>query len=313
MSSAMQMEALQQQWDNTSASIEALQQEDKRIKKHTSRLQQQTEVRGQGMRCCSCFAQLESAVKIHIYMTPACMRTCLSLWQRLHNTNLLSSGGNQHLLLGLLMSASMHRCPQELQQASQASAGNTAALQEVQQEVAALSQAQQQLQAMQDACSSSASSAGRRLQEVGQQVQQLDVRLAGQAADLTGLAESVLGCLAAARAQAAAAAEAAAQTPSSYLSTLLGPAVPPAVLGINSSGGGSKQMPWRAWVSVAAALAGCVERTPGVEWGMRRNRQQRATPCGPCLCWFWHPALGFNCCRAVGQQAWATGCMAVLS
>lgn len=40
-----QMEALQQQWDNTSAAMEALQQEDKRCRKHIGRLQQQTEVR----------------------------------------------------------------------------------------------------------------------------------------------------------------------------------------------------------------------------------------------------------------------------
>jgi hypothetical protein len=40
----MQMEALQQQWDNTSSALEALQQEDKRCKKHIGRLQQQTEV-----------------------------------------------------------------------------------------------------------------------------------------------------------------------------------------------------------------------------------------------------------------------------
>lgn len=41
---AMQMEALQQQWDNTSSALEALQQEDKRCKKHIGRLQQQAEV-----------------------------------------------------------------------------------------------------------------------------------------------------------------------------------------------------------------------------------------------------------------------------
>lgn len=39
------MEALQQQWDNTSAAIEGLQQEDRRFKKHISRLQQQAEVK----------------------------------------------------------------------------------------------------------------------------------------------------------------------------------------------------------------------------------------------------------------------------
>jgi hypothetical protein len=40
-----QMEALQQQWDNTSAAMEALQQENKRSRKHIGRLQQQAEVR----------------------------------------------------------------------------------------------------------------------------------------------------------------------------------------------------------------------------------------------------------------------------
>jgi hypothetical protein len=38
------MEALQQQWDNTSAAMEALQQADKRNRKHIGRLQQQAEV-----------------------------------------------------------------------------------------------------------------------------------------------------------------------------------------------------------------------------------------------------------------------------
>lgn len=38
------MEALQQQWDNTSAALEALQQADKRNRKHIGRLQQQAEV-----------------------------------------------------------------------------------------------------------------------------------------------------------------------------------------------------------------------------------------------------------------------------
>lgn len=38
------MEALQQQWDNTSAALQALQAEDKRCKKQVARLQQQAEV-----------------------------------------------------------------------------------------------------------------------------------------------------------------------------------------------------------------------------------------------------------------------------
>lgn len=38
------MEALQQQWDNTTAAMEVLQQEDKRVRKHVARLQQQSEV-----------------------------------------------------------------------------------------------------------------------------------------------------------------------------------------------------------------------------------------------------------------------------
>lgn len=39
------MEALQQQWENTSSAIEGLQAEDKRIKKHVVRVQHQNEVR----------------------------------------------------------------------------------------------------------------------------------------------------------------------------------------------------------------------------------------------------------------------------
>lgn len=48
-----QMEALQQQWDNTSAAMEALQQEDKRCRKHIGRLQQQTEVRNTMPAACT--------------------------------------------------------------------------------------------------------------------------------------------------------------------------------------------------------------------------------------------------------------------
>lgn len=43
------MEALQQQWDNTSAALEALQQADKRTRKHIGRLQQQAEVSYQSL------------------------------------------------------------------------------------------------------------------------------------------------------------------------------------------------------------------------------------------------------------------------
>jgi hypothetical protein len=39
------MEALQQQWDNTSSAMEGMAAEDKRLKKHLARLQNQTEVR----------------------------------------------------------------------------------------------------------------------------------------------------------------------------------------------------------------------------------------------------------------------------
>ena len=39
------MEALQQQWDNTSSAMEGMAAEDKRLKKHLARLQSQTEVR----------------------------------------------------------------------------------------------------------------------------------------------------------------------------------------------------------------------------------------------------------------------------
>jgi hypothetical protein len=49
----MQMEALQQQWDNTSSALEVLQQEDKRCKKHIGRLQQQAEVRCSAVFACS--------------------------------------------------------------------------------------------------------------------------------------------------------------------------------------------------------------------------------------------------------------------
>jgi hypothetical protein len=38
------MEALQQQWDNTSAAMEGMAADDKRLKKHVARLQNQTEV-----------------------------------------------------------------------------------------------------------------------------------------------------------------------------------------------------------------------------------------------------------------------------
>ena len=38
------MEALQQQWDHTTAAMLVLQQEDKRLKKMVARLQQQSEV-----------------------------------------------------------------------------------------------------------------------------------------------------------------------------------------------------------------------------------------------------------------------------
>lgn len=39
------MEALQQQWENTSSAMDGLQAEDKRIKKHVVRLQDRVEVR----------------------------------------------------------------------------------------------------------------------------------------------------------------------------------------------------------------------------------------------------------------------------
>jgi hypothetical protein len=106
-----------------------------------------------------------------------------------------------------------------------------------------VAQLQQQLQAQQENCHSSSTASSKKLQEVTQQLQQLDARVAGQTSDLTGLAEAVLGCLSAARSHAAASA-ASAQTPTSYLSNLLGPAVPP-VAGVAPS----KQLSWGAWVS----------------------------------------------------------------
>lgn len=151
---------------------------------------------------------------------------------------------------------------QDLQRASQESAGNNAALQQLQQELQDLAHTQQQLQAQQDICSSSASTSGKKLQEVTQQLQQLDARLAGQTADLTGLAESVLGCLAAARQHAAVVAAAAAtQPPSSYLSNLLGPAVPPP-----ATTAATKQLPLGAWVSIV--LVGLAYVTGGTVIGV---------------------------------------------
>jgi hypothetical protein len=136
---------------------------------------------------------------------------------------------------------------QELQRASQDSAVNAASMQQMQQDLAQLAQSQQKLQAQQDACHSSTSSSSRKLQEVSQQLQQLGMGLTAQSSDLTGLAESVLSCLAAARAHAAAAAASASQPASSYLSNLLGPAAQPA-----AAVSANKQLPWGAWVSAAA-------------------------------------------------------------
>lgn len=138
---------------------------------------------------------------------------------------------------------------QELQQASQEAAGAAVALRQLGQELQDVSKQQQQLQAQQEICSSSHHSSGKKLREVTQQLQQLDARLANQTADLTGLAESVLGCLSAARAHAAAAVAAAAATPqlpNSYLSNLLGPAGPAAA---TAAAPASKQLQWGAWVS----------------------------------------------------------------
>jgi hypothetical protein len=142
---------------------------------------------------------------------------------------------------------------QDLQRASQESASNAVVLQQIQQELLEVVQSQQQLQAQQEICHSSSSASSKKLQEVTQQLQQLDARLAGQTSDLTGLAESVLGCLSAARSHAASAAAAAStQTPSSYLSNLLGPAVPPGAAVAN------KQLPWGAWVSADSCVSACM-------------------------------------------------------
>lgn len=141
-------------------------------------------------------------------------------------------------------------CVQELQQAGLEASAAAAVLRQLGQELQDVSKQQQQLQAQQEICSSSHHTSSKKLREVTQQLQQLDARLAGQSADVTGLAESVLGCLSAARAHAAAAVAAAAaaapQPPTSYLSNLLGPAVPPAAA---SAAPASKPLQWGAWVS----------------------------------------------------------------
>jgi len=128
---------------------------------------------------------------------------------------------------------------QEMQQASQQAWASVQ--QQLQNDLQELSLAQQQLSARQEAFSTQSSTTGKRLQEVGQHIQQLDARLGAHATDMTGLAESVLGCLSAARVHAAAAS----QAPSSYLSNLLGPATPPTAVGTG------KQLPWGAWVSLS--------------------------------------------------------------
>lgn len=153
---------------------------------------------------------------------------------------------------------------EELQNACRTTAATATAVDQLQQEVQDLAQSQQQLRAQTDVCHSSASSSSRKLQEVAQQLQQLDDRVAGQTSDLTGLAEAVLGCLGAARQHAAAAAAAAAtQPPSSYLSNLLGPAVPPAPPVAPAA---SKQQ-WAAWDEQLMQVDGLVARL---------RRQQRA-------------------------------------
>lgn len=138
--------------------------------------------------------------------------------------------------------------PQEFQRASQESTAAATALQQVQLDVQELAAVQQQVLARHDVIDTNTSSCSKKLQEFGQQMQQLDVRVSGQAADLQGLAESVLGCLSAARAHAAAAD--APQGPSSYLSSLLGPAMTPPVTTAPPGHAPS----WNAWVSVCVLL-----------------------------------------------------------
>jgi hypothetical protein len=59
------MEALQQQWDNSSAAMEGMAAEDKRLKKHVARLQNQTEVRQ--LLCLICCCSIEnSLIVVHI-------------------------------------------------------------------------------------------------------------------------------------------------------------------------------------------------------------------------------------------------------
>lgn len=141
---------------------------------------------------------------------------------------------------------------QELQQAGHEASAAALVLQQLQQELQDVSQQQQQLQTQQEICMSGHSSTSKKLREVAQQLQQLDARLVGQTADITGLAESVLGCLEAARAHAATPAAPAAPMPNSYLSNLLGPAVPPAA----AVAPVSKQLQWGAWVSKASGSEG---------------------------------------------------------
>lgn len=135
---------------------------------------------------------------------------------------------------------------QDLQRAAQIPAVMEA-LQQVQQDVQELAETHQQLQDWRETLESNADLSRTKLQHVDQHVQQLHIQLANQSADLTGLAESVLGCLSAARVSAAQAA--CVQPSSSYLSSLLGPAAAVPDLSSNSS-----QQQWMAWVSTAWGL-----------------------------------------------------------
>jgi hypothetical protein len=176
---------------------------------------------------------------------------------------------------------------QELQHASQEAAGAAVAVRQLGQELQDVSKQQQQLQAQHEICSSSHHSSDKKLREVTQQLQQLGARLANQTADLTGLAESVLGCLSAARAHAAAAVAAAAaapQLPNSYLSNLLGPAGPAAAAAAAPAG---KHLQWGAWVSA----------------------RQRPEMCRPVCSWEWGIILELKLIAALYHTLGVSSCL----
>jgi hypothetical protein len=240
----VQMEALLLQWDNSSAAMEALQQQDKRTKKHVTRLQQQAEVGGASRSgrlnaacCCAGWharRQLQPRAHVHLCVPPA-----RAPWQ----------------------------WTQELQQRAMSQAAlNASALERLQSELSQLGAAQQQLSKRVEAAWSCSSSAGHQVQELSEHL-----------SEMSHVVESVAGCLTAARAQAAAAAPPA----SSYLSTLLGPAAPPpaallASLATAAAGaGGASGKHLAAWVSEQWWCFG----GGGLAWCARSWRRVFVCPC----------------------------------